>query len=111
MSFEPEFLDCFVDRISIAKPSGEDDDFGKLVYDAPVDDIPARVEDQRRVVQNDRGEEKLSRTLIFTEGPVGMDDRLWFFGRSSADAKLARRPMQVENLPDEEGHHHSEVSV
>ena len=111
MTFEPEFLECFESLISIAKPSGDTDDFSKLEYDAPVDDIPARIEDQRRVVMNARGEEEISLTLVFTEGPVGPDDRFWLPPHASADAKLGRRPKLVENLPDTDGHHHSEVSL
>lgn len=58
------------------KPTGETDDFGDDVYEEPVE-LAVYWMDKSQLFTNARGEEKLSRSLVYTLEDVELDGVLW----------------------------------
>ena len=84
---------------------------GDVTYGTPAD-RSAYVEEVRKEMRGRDGSVLVTTHWIAVESAVAMTDRLWLPGDSSADAKLARKPVSVEAFVDELGNtHHYEVTV
>lgn len=78
------------------------DSYGQATYGTPASRA-ARVETSSRVVKLATGEQLQTSHRIFVEAALYQEDRIWLPGLSSADATLARRPLLIEDIPDEDG--------
>lgn len=56
------------------------DDTGSPLYDEPVS-IPCRIEDDRRVVKDAKGNEVVSERVLYTEREIGLNDALVIDGK------------------------------
>lgn len=71
---------------------------GQASYGAPTA-VTARVERiDLTAILGPAGEEGQVDTVLFTEAPLRLSDRVWLPGESSADATKARKVMRVEKV-------------
>lgn len=110
MALDPQIKSTLQQTIAVASASTRNE-AGDLAYGAPANRL-SRVElYSKRIVTAD-GEEKQTTHKILVELAIGENDRIWLPGDSSADAKLARLPLQIGVAVDENGAlSHYEVTV
>lgn len=75
---------------------------GDPTYSAPTA-VACRLEDEQRDEDNPDREQTVSRKRIITAVQINRTDRIWLPGDSTSDTSLARKPEQVQMLPDEFG--------
>lgn len=108
--FHPELRALMNQAINVAARTGADVN-GDPAYAAPAA-VDARVEPNRRVIENASGQFITSEFAIYTEQAIGSLDRVWLPGDSPADATKARLPLKVFVGIDEDGSEsHYEVLV
>ena len=86
--------------IDVATAAATRDAQGQPTWGSPAS-RSVRVERSDKVIPGPGGEELRTSHVIFTTAAIGLDDRIWMPGDSSATASLARRPMRVEPIPGE----------
>ena len=75
-------------------------------------DDPYREEKKRTLIEQPNGQVVVSDTMIYTEEPISLGDRIWLDGVNQSDPTLARQPKRVWKLPDEDGSlSHYEVAL
>jgi hypothetical protein len=78
------------------------DQFGKPLY-GPAVLRKVRVELGNRMVTRSTGEESVSRARFWCETPIGLTDRVWLPGASTADAESSSLPIDVSSVTDKNG--------
>jgi|TARA_R100000049_G_C1921552_1_gene66729 hypothetical protein len=82
------------DTISIAAPSGVNDD-GELTY-ATATTAQAKVQEKRDVASMGAGLDIETNHVIITKAAITKKHRIWLPGDSTSDATLARTPQVLE---------------
>lgn len=96
-----EFTDLLIHTISIAQATGVNNQ-GEYTYAAAAV-VKARVEQARRNVRRPDGSEINASHEIMLETAVYPTTRIWLAGQSTANAKLARTPLEVKSASSIEG--------
>ena len=90
-----------IHTVTIAEQTGTD------VYGDPTigsqSAIKARVESTNKLVRGPAGEERQADHRFVTLAEVRMTHRIWLPGDSTADAKLAKRPIKIDSATDKGG--------
>jgi len=68
----------------------------------PAREVKAHIQEKRNISGAPGGTELTTQTLIITEDPVTVDDRVWLPGLDPANGAFSRQPASVFIVPDPE---------
>jgi len=57
--------------------------------------MPARIENQRRLIRRANGQESQASHRIYTVSAIALTDRIWLPGSDTSSAREAREPLAV----------------
>ena len=111
MAIDPQLKAQLSQTIAVAAATSTPTTSGDPTWSAAAN-VSARVVPKRTIMAGAGGEEIVSSYMIVVENSIGINDRIWLPGDSSADATLARQPKAVDQGVDEFGNtSHFEVYV
>ena len=77
--------------------------YGQPTYSATSRVLSARVEEKMELIRDRKGDERVSKTQVCTDTPIGDFDRVWLPGRDTTDPNEALTPIALSSASTPSG--------
>lgn len=77
--------------------------YGQPTYSTVSQVLSARVETKMELVRDRKGDERVSKTQVCTDTPIGDFDRVWLPGRDTSDPNEALTPIALSSAQTPSG--------
>jgi hypothetical protein len=96
------FAGMLTQKVTVQAIAGRNT-YGQPTYAAASTVLKARVESKIELIRDSKGDERVSKTQVATNDPIGDFDRVWLPGRDTTDPNEALTPIALSSAQTPSG--------